>query len=295
MCRGQCACTSDLQAAKTHKNPRSTTRSLSNIFTPPNSPNTSRVLSLSEPATPCRLNKHELEASLAHAKVRALARKEYSTLGLGLPSDVSGRASQTTSRLPAPALVGLGIHLSPVLQVESPTELSSPSSPPFSPELAHAGVLSNHELAHAPTRSLSSTLPVSSPNLNTEPCTSSPDVPLLPTRLPPATRIPSQVHPSLPPDIGPGVGLGIILSPLAPPTPKADFDRVIARPKSLIQKSQDDFPRTPGAPRIGCLRSNQGIEGSSYHHPPSRLGAPVGLGIDMDFEVERAEDYFSQE
>ncbi|KAI0926229.1 hypothetical protein AcW1_008448 [Taiwanofungus camphoratus] len=273
--------------------PGSITRSLSNILTPHHSPNTSRVLSPSEPATPRRLNKHELEARLAHAKVRALARKEFSTLGLGLsPGGVSGRTPRTTARHPALALVGLGIHLSPVPEVESPIELPSPSLPPFSPALAHAGVLSDHERAHSP--SVSSTPLISSPLLNTQPCASSPDVPLLPTRLSPATRMLSQAHPSLPPNLGLGLGLGIMLSPLAPPTPKADFDRVIARPKPRVRKSQDDFPRTPGAPLVGCLRSSEGIEGCSYYHLPSRLITPVGLGIDMGAEVEHAEDYFSQ-
>ncbi|KZT07585.1 uncharacterized protein LAESUDRAFT_724534 [Laetiporus sulphureus 93-53] len=94
-----------------------------------------------------RPNKHELEAVLAHAKVRAEARKvaqSHNSVGLGLPPKLSPAHVRTLAGKPVPASGGAPPHLmfGSTVRPQSPAAESDLFSPaiPFSPELALARI-----------------------------------------------------------------------------------------------------------------------------------------------------------
>ncbi|GBE88565.1 hypothetical protein SCP_1303820 [Sparassis crispa] len=252
----------------------SLTRTLSNLLSPslPTSPHPSPLPS----ASPRRLNKHELEAALSHAQVRAQARRSaYAQLGRGRPDAVFARTQR--------AAAGLGFLLpqspaAPTAEEDEPSPVPA-SSPAYSPT-------SFSPSSHSPYPPTDTISPAFSP-LSGSPL--------------PSPIIYSTARPAFPPGLR--FGLGIRLNPRAQGSTAwgADTDPIVP-PRSRSRLSRD-FPRTPGAPLIGTgsLRPHRHArsldDADAYYHLPKGLLTPMtpvqfeGQGTPEEEEEDIA-DYF---
>ncbi|CCM02230.1 uncharacterized protein FIBRA_04310 [Fibroporia radiculosa] len=270
----------------------------------------------SAPASPYRPNKAELEAKLAHAQVRAQARRTiaYQGIGLGLPADLFRPQSRIVcagNDVPASEWVcndTVPTHITKLPMAHSSVSPSLPSSPalPFSPELARAGVGSAQF-----GRITTSTPP--SPTLGTQPppqslytVTPHTSPPQRTTDAPGASSFQQSGQAT-------GVDFELVFSPVtqsafpgprmgprrpasislhAPGAPSPD---PIVSPTELKMRN---FPLTPGAPlyrpskESHCLRTlgvtlterTPADGGAECFHPATTVTTSVGLGIDMGAE-----------